>query len=135
MDKITSITKTCESNPEQYEGTLESGKRFYMSVSYRINRGQGGFPKLKIKSYPKAEENDNRLIIYGWEMEVQHIGDTEWIIKAIALAPAIGLVILLVYSPWYMWLFYISNIDTLGLSASDWNRFCRTSQTVKNEHS
>lgn len=82
------------------------------------------FPKLIITQWAYCEyctKDDNLRTQHSFKMHVSYINywDFEWLDKICAFMPIPGLVILFWISPWYLYPYYLSHINTLWLSEGD----------------
>lgn len=82
-------------------------------------------PTMHITRYYKAEYNDtggmniyefSGSVNYGYDASTQ---DITIISGFTAIGPAIGLLLLFIFSPWWMDLLYICNFNRLWLSRGD----------------
>lgn len=85
--------------------------------------GLNTFPQIIIDRYPSytVNEEDNVISTSSFKMHVSYINHFEfkWIDWVSAAMPLIGTLFLFVISPYYLYPYYLSNIQTIWLSVSD----------------
>lgn len=98
----------------------------FAKLFYVITLGDICEIKFIVTRYPSVELNDNEGITsYTTGMEVQHRtydyenSTYKFYENIITLAPILGCVLLFAISPYYMWLLYITYINTLWISLVD----------------
>jgi len=96
------------------------------------------FPTMQITRWFRLEYKDDcNFTAYNWCASVtNHYYTTSLSIFAnilITIAPAIGCILLFIFSPWYIYPFYIANINWLWLSADDAQQICDYFKSKRHE--
>lgn len=84
--------------------------------------GYSSFPKLIIDrlAYANIEPNGD-MQTFSFTMRVTYSTPKRYIIfpLLVCISPMVGTLFLFIISPYWLWLFYIANINTLMLSGGD----------------
>jgi hypothetical protein len=92
--------------------------------------GVSTFPRLTISRYANWEINNTQSghCIESHDMcinyNIPNIDKnpwTQWIIRIDCIMPAIGVILLFIFTPWWCWLFYIANMPQLWISINDYH--------------
>jgi len=95
------------------------------------------FPKMKLVSPLKItidEEGDSyRIESVSMYVYYQTRGDRPVVNLITGIGPAVLVVLLLIFSPWYMYLYYICNISVLWLSPQDSKDIIQSWKEIKDK--
>lgn len=89
---------------------------------------QNSFPYIKIDSYPKFYRNDmgtNTTIGASASVNFSTSNKNNLMHIIGTAMPAVGTICLFIFSPWYIWIYYIAGLDSLWLSLSDSDRIVK----------
>lgn len=92
------------------------------------------FPKLVVKrwAYCGNCEDDGQRRQYSFMMYVEYNNrlGINWLDKIVAIMPVISTIVLFWISPWYLYPYYLSHINTLWLSQTDIDKIIDKNHTI-----
>lgn len=99
-------------------------------VTYLL--GFNEFPTIVLDRWPSFNINpDNTISIWSIKMHVAYTGWNDLSFRLIVLAPAIGTILLFIFSPYWLWVYYLARISRFWLSVNDVNQLKQGLKALK----